>query len=247
MGDRRRADDRATGELPRHPRPRRFTPLKDSCSVRVRVIHNVGAGDGAIGKDALKHAINIAGHQIVSYATTDDKWRRGISRRDDLVVVAGGDGTVRKALTAIVSSPARVGIVPLGRANNIARSLGADSDDPLSVISSWADPVPVIHLDIPTVESRKGHRPFVEGVGGGLFAELVRRADQREADTGRSVDVWHTFHQVLRDSEARPWNVGVDGDDRSGRYLAVHATTLVHTGPNIPIAPAPVRTTASLN
>jgi len=40
------------------------------------------------------------------------------------VVVAGGDGTVRPAATALVASPATLGIVPLGSWNNIARGAG---------------------------------------------------------------------------------------------------------------------------
>src|SRR4051794_15448282 len=50
-------------------------------------------------------------------------------RRDqiDLLVVAGGDGTVRCAVEAIVAEPDRplpLGIIPVGTANNVARGLG---------------------------------------------------------------------------------------------------------------------------
>jgi diacylglycerol kinase (ATP) len=47
-------------------------------------------------------------------------------RRD--VVVAGGDGTVRPAATALVGTAGTLGIVPLGSWNNIARGCGIPQD-----------------------------------------------------------------------------------------------------------------------
>ena len=44
------------------------------------------------------------------------------------VVVAGGDGTVRPAATALVASAVTLGIVPLGSWNNIARGCGIPQD-----------------------------------------------------------------------------------------------------------------------
>ena len=44
------------------------------------------------------------------------------------VVVAGGDGTVRPAATALSDTDATLGIVPLGSWNNIARGCGIPQD-----------------------------------------------------------------------------------------------------------------------
>jgi diacylglycerol kinase (ATP) len=44
------------------------------------------------------------------------------------VVVAGGDGTVRPAATALIAGDATLGIVPLGSWNNIARGAGIPND-----------------------------------------------------------------------------------------------------------------------
>jgi diacylglycerol kinase (ATP) len=54
------------------------------------------------------------------------------------VVGAGGDGTVRPAATALVGTPATLGIVPLGSWNNIARGCGIPQEpaEALAVIAA---------------------------------------------------------------------------------------------------------------
>ena len=44
--------------------------------------------------------------------------------RVDFVIIAGGDGTLRFAIEGLLSTGLPVGILPLGTANNLARSLG---------------------------------------------------------------------------------------------------------------------------
>lgn len=48
----------------------------------------------------------------------------------DLVVVGGGDGTLSAAVAALVETHLPLGIVPLGTANNVARTLGIPADVP---------------------------------------------------------------------------------------------------------------------
>ena len=54
----------------------------------------------------------------------------------DLVVAAGGDGTVATAARVLAGRKIPLAILPLGTANNIARSL--NSDGPLdTLVASW--------------------------------------------------------------------------------------------------------------
>jgi len=53
-----------------------------------------------------------------------------------LVIVGGGDGTINSALSALYRFKLRLGILPLGTANDLARSLGipTDIDDAFKII-----------------------------------------------------------------------------------------------------------------
>lgn len=50
------------------------------------------------------------------------------AREVDLVVVGGGDGTVNAALEGALDAGLPLGIIPLGTANDLARTLGIPSD-----------------------------------------------------------------------------------------------------------------------
>lgn len=50
--------------------------------------------------------------------------REAVDRKEELVIVAGGDGTIEEVASQLVGSPTVLGILPIGTMNNLARSLG---------------------------------------------------------------------------------------------------------------------------
>jgi diacylglycerol kinase family enzyme len=131
-------------------------------------------------------------------------------------------------------------VLPLGTANNVARTLGIDAKDPLDLIARWAS-APRRDYDVPVVAA-EGHRVrFVECVGGGLFADHIEAADRAE-DKGAHDGGIEDASRVLRDivERARParWEIVLDERDLSGDYLGVEVMNIRTIGPNISIAPA---------
>jgi diacylglycerol kinase (ATP) len=94
-----------------------------------------------------------------------------LRRQADLVVVCGGDGTVSYAALAAVESGLPLGILPMGTANDLARTLGIPMD-----LGSAADVIGERHfrrIDIGTVN---GHA-FFNVASIGLSTELARGLD----------------------------------------------------------------------
>jgi YegS/Rv2252/BmrU family lipid kinase len=98
----------------------------------------------------------------------------------ELIVAAGGDGTVNEALNGIVDAPegfarARLGVLPLGTVNVFAREIGL----PLRIDRAWEtlQRGRETRLDLPCVEfSANGVRRrqyFVQLAGAGLDARAI--------------------------------------------------------------------------
>lgn len=101
---------------------------------RISVIVNVAAGRGRGAQQlpgleaALARACEAAGaaFSIIPTAAPDDGERLAREAAEggaDLVVAAGGDGTVCEVENGLAGSAARMGIVPLGTGNDLARHL----------------------------------------------------------------------------------------------------------------------------
>ena len=96
---------------------------------------------------------------------------RAVRADAELIVAAGGDGTVAAVAREMPGRELALAVLPLGTANNIALSLGCDG--PLdALIEHWTQ-ARVIHADLGVARGPWGERRFVEGVGGGLVARSI--------------------------------------------------------------------------
>jgi YegS/Rv2252/BmrU family lipid kinase len=95
----------------------------------------------------------------------------------ELIVAAGGDGTINEVVNGIGRSGIALGVLPLGTANVFARELGI----PLDFAGAWA----VIEsgrtrvIDLPVARFGGTERYFVELAGVGFDAVVVRTASWR--------------------------------------------------------------------
>src|SRR5205823_1694707 len=92
--------------------------------MRITLLRNPKAGDGKHGRKELVEALEKAGHRTISQSLKKKGWRAALKKQADVVVVAGGDGAMAKVASALVKREVPLAILPLGTANNLARSLG---------------------------------------------------------------------------------------------------------------------------
>jgi diacylglycerol kinase (ATP) len=207
--------------------------------LRVAVIHNPTAGDESHSREGLQQTLESAGHDVVTWRSTkDDDWPRALTSALDLAVVAGGDGTVRKVFKRAAGTGIPVTVLPLGSANNIATALGFGTDV-AQLVRGWeGGRRRPYDLGLFTAHGREDR--FVESVGGGVFADLLARAEERDDDPGGEEDVERGL-RMLRGTvvslAALRWGLEADGQDLSGELLAVEALNVSETGPNVPLAP----------
>jgi diacylglycerol kinase family enzyme len=210
--------------------------------VRVTLIHNPDAGkQGRHDADGLVRLLHDAGHEVRYQSSKDDGWKRALKKQADLVVVAGGDGTVARVIRRMVGRGVPVALLPSGTANNIARSLGQIERPFEDLVRGW-EHARRIKLDVGIAAGPWGERYFVEGVGAGLFADLLAGAsgDKKKRKRGKRADGVDGALRRLRNAAARCEPVEVaarlDGKDISGLYLLIEAVNLRYVGPNLHLA-----------
>src|SRR5947209_3037973 len=92
--------------------------------MRITLIHNPSAGRGKHRKKRLMAALAEAGHDATYQSIKKRRYKSALKRPADLILVAGGDGTVTKIARRLVDTSVPLAVLPLGTANNLARTLG---------------------------------------------------------------------------------------------------------------------------
>jgi diacylglycerol kinase family enzyme len=216
--------------------------------VRVTLIHNPGAGrTDHRGAKELITLLEDAGHAVRYQSSKDDDWARALDKPADVVVAAGGDGTVGRVARRMAGRNVPMAALPAGTANNIARTLGLVGRTPEELVRAW-EGARRVRFDIGMAEGPWGKRSFVEGVGVGLFAGLLGRSDEKAPakrpkklkgkHAGKAVNgALRRLSEYAEGCEALEVAALLDGKDISGRYLLLEAVNLRYVGPSLFLAP----------
>jgi len=210
--------------------------------VRATLVHNPAAGDRQADQ-GLVASLEKAGYQVNYLSTKTRNLASQLDEPGEVVIVAGGDGTVAKVAAALAGRMTPMAILPVGTANNIARSLGLVGGT--SHIIGGLRTAQRKRLDVPVAHGPWGDRPFVEAAGVGLFARALALLDHDDAEPlARLAKEEPTFESVVRllrqlvtDYSPRDWKATLDGRDLSGRYLMLEAMNIRLIGPHLHFAP----------
>jgi diacylglycerol kinase family enzyme len=203
--------------------------------VRITLIHNPGAGRQRRNEAVLlRQLLADAGHEVRYRSVKEAGWKHALKKKADLVVVAGGDGTVGKVARRMVGRGIPIAILPSGTANNIARTLEQVERPFEELIRAWDD-ARRVKLDAGVASGPWGERYFIEGVGAGLFADVLA-SPASEKLKSREHPVTSALRR-LRDlaGRAEPFEItaALDGEDISGRYVMFEALNMPYVGPNL--------------
>ena len=212
--------------------------------MRVTLVHNPEAGTGDhVGGEILAR-LREAGHEPIYVSTEAADLTRGLDSSPDLVLAAGGDGTVGAVarLMAAKTPDVPLSVLPIGTANNIARALGVTGnvDDIVRGLGAGTERT----LDIATARAAWGTVRFVESAGIGIFAAMLRDAEREETTGTSDPDGSKPKHRgsrlqrMLDRARPRHWRIEADDEDLSASYLMVAALNIPFVGPGLALAPS---------
>ena len=146
------------------------------------VIRNPNSGT-AVDTATIENALNAAGltAQILDapHGSDAEAMLDRVAAQHDVVVAAGGDGTVSAVATAVAKAGKTLAIIPSGTLNHFARDTGipADLNDAVAIIRNGIER----SIDVGVVNDRF----FLNNVSLGSYPRMVHERDALESN-GRS-------------------------------------------------------------
>jgi len=207
--------------------------------VRIALLHSQKSGR-RLPLETVRETLVREGHELVRIVSDRTQVLQLADEPAELVVAAGGDGTVSAAARAIVGRNVPLAMLPLGTANNFAFSVGAVGS--IDEIARRWHSAPRRPLDLGTVHGAWGTQHFIEGVGGGLVAAAIASMTARPGPGGEPVP-WRLkralrrYADIVSRQRARRWELTVDGRPQVGDYLLFEVLNARAVGPNLDLAP----------
>lgn len=158
-------------------------------------------------------ALHAKGHGVTAVPTTGpltapDIARQCIAKGADLILAAGGDGTINEVVNGMVMSQVPLGVIPAGTANVLAMEMGIGSR--MVRAAEQVDRLEACRVAVGQIHSGSQRRYFIMMAGAGLDALIVYNIDaSMKARFGKAAYWMGGFSQLGR---ALPeFDVRVDG------------------------------------
>ena len=206
--------------------------------MRVALFFNDDAGSQLAAND-VRDAIVRHGHTVAGVVDKQAGAPALFTLGADLIVAAGGDGTVAAVAREMSGRDVPLAVLPLGTANNIALSLGADG--PLdALIDHWTH-ARIRHADLGVARGPWGERRFIEGAGGGLVARSIATIDAQPLDDSHPPEdrielALGGYLNVVSRLTAVPWVLRVDDELIEDECLLVEVLNIKSIGPNFVVS-----------
>lgn len=137
------------------------------------------------------------------------------------VIVAGGDGTINEAIQGLAGTKARLGIIPRGTANVLARELGLPLDEQEAAAVAARGKSRRIHLGLAIDEKSGVSRHFALMAGIGLDASIVRHVRPRLKKRIGKGAFWISGLSHLASWSPRAFKLEIDGREYTATFAAI--------------------------
>lgn len=130
--------------------------------------------------EAVLHSHGLSADVFLSSSAADleSQVQREVASGADLLISAGGDGTLHSLVNAVPGSRVTFAVVPAGGGNDFARALGLPLKPILALEMALAGEIKAV--DLVRVRNASGHERFYLGGGGvGLDSDTAQLASQK--------------------------------------------------------------------
>jgi diacylglycerol kinase family enzyme len=190
--------------------------------MRITLIHNPTAGQADHEPGELIDLLRAADHEVRYHTSAANGLGEALEEPADLLLIAGGDGTIRKVVRRLIRDDLVLAILPLGTANNIASTLGIDA-------LATARPT---RMDVGIARAPWGKELFLESAGLGCFAALLHQA--KGGNVAKPVTL---LRRLIDGARTHRCKIVADGKDLSGEFVMIEVLNMPRIGSGFEFAP----------
>lgn len=202
---------------------------------RALLLVNPGARRGAEGVEELAASLRGAGLELAVEPSDDPSGCSALIRRHagavDRVIVAGGDGSINAAVQVLMDVGLPLAIMPLGTANNLARTVGVPLD--LAAAAAAAAGSHRRSVDLGRVNGRW----FCTTASIGLSVQITEELSPESKRRWGPVAYALTALKVFRRSRPFHADIAWEGGTRHTRTVQVVVGNGRHYGAALAVAP----------
>lgn len=204
--------------------------------MKATLVHNPTSGEGEISRDGLLRLLRKARIEPLYQSSDVGELTAILGEPTDIIIVAGGDGTVAKVLAQMPNRAVPVAILPLGTANNIAASFGIGG--PLDALALGLRRAERRTLDIGIARGPWGRCHVVEGLGLGALVRTAQRLGDLDGSRAEKLKVARkAVRATLKKDEPDRTRIVVDGKPMPREHLMVEILNIAFAGPRLALAP----------
>ncbi|MVT09978.1 diacylglycerol/lipid kinase family protein [Chitinophaga tropicalis] len=212
--------------------------------MKANLLHNPKAGDKDHSEAELVDLIRSHGIDCI-YSSSKKDWWDDLDPASDFVIIAGGDGTVRKVILRFLQGKAGkkqypLALLPMGTANNISRSVNS-SGQLEHIIASWHKER-IRKFDVGQINGFKEHVYFLEGIGFGVFPVLMDSMKEKEKKARKEPPPeeklrsdLEQLYDIVTTYPVAACQLEIDGRDYSGKYILLEIMNIRSVGPGLNI------------
>ena len=195
-------------------------------------------GTGETNEEAILRGLRAYGIEPDVWYTTLEDTGEGLAKKAadegaELVIAAGGDGTIHAVAAGLIERESTLGIIPMGTMNNLAHSLGIPL--PIKAACAIIAKGDTRAIDVGNINGKV----FTEVAGIGLEAALFPAAEEIKS-LGFISTVRGVIQGLFTLFSFQPTKLRISFDDKKRRpYEAIQVTTCnaPFYGPHFQVAP----------
>ena len=211
----------------------------------IQIIHNPTSGNANHSKEFLVEMLGEVTDVIRYVSIKDPQWDTFEPDFRHPIFLAGGDGSIRKVFKKLVEASgsrvqpaAPIVLIPLGKANNIAKSLGIKGNPLREINFNLQDTTEYFFGHVRGVLDKDF---FIESMGFGAFPELLSRKitggiGNYTAEEKLQLALYKLI-AVVKDLKACKLKVKIGSVSIKGSFLLAEVMKIRHLGPNLLLAP----------